>query len=146
MQTVALWIPLAAAVAASAFDLRNREIPDAIPAALLAWAVAATIFGWHAPGWWRLIAGVALGLLLAVPLFYLGGLGGGDVKLIAALGAVFGPAGLAMVLLWTALAGGVLALVASGRGKRDLAYAPAIAAGVAAETLWPFGLWYVLVS
>ena len=67
--------------------------------------------------------------LTSAAVFYLGGLGGADVKLVAALGAAVGPVSLLCVLFWTALAGGLLALAAKSRGKRDFAYVPAIAAG-----------------
>ncbi len=56
-------------------------------------------------------------------------LGGGDAKLIAALGMLVGPVGLLIVLFGMAIAGGVLSLVAICRGQRDYAYVPAITAG-----------------
>jgi prepilin peptidase CpaA len=46
-----------------------------------------------------------------LPLFLVGGMGAGDVKLLAAFGAWLGPTGTLWAVLWTALAGGVLALV-----------------------------------
>jgi len=121
---------LALVIAAAGWDLRRREVPDLIPCAVLACAVVGRLLGSGAGGWLGLCGGLALGLLLTVPLFFLGGLGGGDVKLIAALGAVLGPLGLLSALFWTALAGGVLAILAALRGRRDFAYVPAIAAGM----------------
>lgn len=64
-------------------------------------------------------------------------LGGGDVKVIAAVGALLGPVGLLIVLFWMAIAGGILALIAMLRGQRDYAYVPAIAAGYLAYLIWP---------
>lgn len=62
-------------------------------------------------------AGFALGGLLFFPLFALGGLGAGDVKLLAAIGAWLGPAGAFYTALYAAIAGGVLAIaVAAARG------------------------------
>ena len=43
-------------------------------------------------------------------MFFMGGMGGGDVKLMAAIAAFAGLANLAGLLISTALAGGVLAL------------------------------------
>ncbi|MGO8746621.1 MAG: prepilin peptidase [Thermoguttaceae bacterium] len=121
-------------------DVRTREIPDWIPLGILAWACLATAAALHAVTWIGLTAGALLGLGLSAAAFYLGGLGGGDVKLLASIGAAVGPWALLSILAWMAVAGGVLALVAAARGKRDFAYVPAIAVGVVVETLWPGGL------
>ncbi len=132
--------------AAAVWDLRTREIPDWIPVAILGWACLATAAGWHQVTWMGGILGALLGLGLAGAVFYLGGLGGGDVKLLAAIGAAVGPAALLSILAWTAAAGAVLALVALARGKRDFPYGPAIAAGLFVETVWPGGLGHVLLG
>ena len=124
------WIPLPVLAVATVYDLRERQIPDWLSLVLLAWAVVAVATGLSAIGWLGLLCGAALGLAIAAPLFALGGFGGGDVKLVAALGAVLGPAALLAMLFWVAIAGGVLALVAKWRGQRDLAYVPAIAIGL----------------
>ncbi|MGD9509897.1 MAG: prepilin peptidase [Geminicoccaceae bacterium] len=90
-------------------DLRLRRIPNALPAAVAAlWLVAAAqgsveavVFGFS--------VGAAL-LLAGIAVWRFGWLGGGDVKLIAALGLWAGPAHLDALLLGTGLAGGGLAL------------------------------------
>jgi prepilin peptidase CpaA len=99
------------AVIACVWDLRTRRIPNALTfgsaaAALVAAAVAggATGFLWALAGW-------GLGLLLFFPMFALRGMGAGDVKLLAALGAWLGPEPIVWVALYTAIAGGVLAIV-----------------------------------
>ena len=101
---------LVVATAAAAIDLRARRIPNwltysGIVAALAARPVLA--------GWPALVDGV-LGMLAAGGIFYLiflmGGMGGGDVKLMAAVGAWVGTAQAVNVLLTTAIAGGVLAI------------------------------------
>ncbi len=126
-------------------DLRTGEIPDWIPLVIVAWACLATAAGLHAVTWMGLIAGALLGLGLGATVFYLGWPGGGDVKLLAAIGAAVGPWALLSILAWMALAGGILALMAAARGKRHFAYVPAIAAGVMVETFWPGGLARVLL-
>jgi prepilin peptidase CpaA len=126
-------------------DLRTREIPDWIPLIIIVWACLATATGLHAVTWIGLVAGALLGLALAAAVFYLGGLGGGDVKLLAAIGAAVGPWALLSILAWMGVAGGMLALIAAARGKRDFAYVPAIAIGVLVETVWPGGLARVLL-
>ena len=137
-----LIVPLALLAAAAVCDLRTREIPDAISLALLGWAVVVTALGWSTVGWFALLCGGSLGLAIGCLLFALGGWGGGDVKLVAALGALLGPLGFLQAMFWIALAGGVLAVLTAVRGSRDYAYVPAIAAGVvvhlfASPWMWP---------
>ena len=140
--SLVLLVPVAFALVC---DLRTREIPNWIPLVILAWACVATAAGLHKVTWIGLVAGALLGLGLAAAVFYLGGLGGGDVKLLASIGAAVGPWTLLSILVWMAVAGGGLALVAVARGKRDFAYGPAIAIGVLVETVWPGGLARVLL-
>jgi len=138
-------VTLALLLVAAAYDLRTREVPDWVALALLAWAVLATGLAWHANTWWSLAAGLTIGAVVGGLCFYFGGgLGGADVKLIAALGAVAGPLGLLSVLFWMALAGGALALVAAARRQRTFAYVPAIVAGWLMYTLWPGAIGHVL--
>lgn len=126
-------------------DLRTREIPDWIPLAMIAWACLATVAGLHRVTWMGGVIGALLGLGLAGGVFYLGGLGGGDVKLLAAIGAAVGPVALLSILAWMAVAGAVLALLALARGQRQFAYGPAIAVGLLVETAWPGGLAHALL-
>ncbi len=139
------WIILSLVIVAAIVDFRTREVPDWIALAILTCAVLATGFAWSEIRWPGLIAGLLLGLACSAAVFYLGGLGGADVKLIAALGAALGPISLLCVLFWTVLAGGLLALAAKSRGRGEFAYVPAIAAGLLIQTLWPEGLRNVLL-
>lgn len=126
-----LWIPLLLIFVATGFDLWNdRQIPDALTVLLFLWAILATSFGWSPVDFGQLALGAALGFVLGAVLFWLGGVGGGDVKLIAGLGACLGPSSLLGMLLWVALAGGILSVVALVRGQREVAYVPAIAIGL----------------
>jgi prepilin peptidase CpaA len=115
---------------AAVYDLRTREIPNWITASLAGCAVLATAVGWSEVSWFALIYGALLGFVLSFPFFAVGGFGGGDVKLVIALGAALGPLGLLMALFWVALCGGALAVIAIVRGRRAFAYAPAIALGI----------------
>ena len=76
-----------------------------------------------------------LGWLLGVAIFFvpfaLGGLGGGDVKLLGALGAWLGPSGIFWAALYTGVAGGVMAIItalASGYFRKALSNVPAAGA------------------
>lgn len=77
-----------------------------LPAMIVGLALAA----WH-QGWTGLglsILGILIGGgVLFIP-FFLGGMGGGDVKLMAAIGAVMGPWFVSKTLVASILAGGVM--------------------------------------
>ena len=107
----AIWI-LAAVLALTAgiTDLRWRRIPNwltypAIPCGLLLhWLLA----GW--PGLKLSLAGTALGLGILFPFVLIHSLGGGDWKLVGALGAFYGPQRLMIVLILTLFINGAIAL------------------------------------
>jgi prepilin peptidase CpaA len=130
------WVALFFVLLATVFDLKSREIPDTISLGLLACAVAATALGWTQGGWSSLLGGSAIGISVSAVFFALDGLGGGDVKMLAALGAALGPAAILPALFWIALAGGLFSVLALIRGHRDLAYMPAIALGLFLFLLW----------
>jgi prepilin peptidase CpaA len=98
-------------VIACLFDLRTKRIPNAVTfggaaGALIYWATAEGVSGFGVS-----VAGWLVGLALFLPVFLLGGLGAGDVKFLACLGAWIGPSQAAWTALYAALAGGVMALV-----------------------------------
>ncbi len=122
---------------ATVCDFRSREIPDWISVAIVALTLLVVCLGQHPRGWSGALTGFALASLVGLGAFAIGFLGGGDVKLLAGIGAWLGPLGWFEMLFWVALAGGGLAVIASLRGQRDYAYVPAIAAGFAMVALWP---------
>src|SRR5689334_21003109 len=98
------------ALAACVTDVQQRRIPNALTfgsaaVALLFHALAPGGHGFPsaATGW---LAGAAM---MFFP-FALGGLGAGDVKLMAALGCWLGPLSAVWIAAYAAIAGGVLAL------------------------------------
>jgi prepilin peptidase CpaA len=102
---------LAVALAACAFDLRTRRIPNLLT---LGGAAAALVYWGSVDGFTGLgvsAAGWGVGLAVFLPLFLLGGLGAGDVKLLACLGAWLGPSQALWTALYGAIAGGVFAIV-----------------------------------
>ncbi len=125
-----LLVPFALVVLAAGYDVLRRVIPNWVPVALVAWAVATAALGWHPQqGWLPLLYGFGMALAVALVLYAARSLDGGDVKLLAALGAVLGLQLLVVQLIGTAVAGCVLALVAVARGQRKFPYSPAIALG-----------------
>lgn len=108
----------AGALAATITDLRTRRIPNELTAAMAGIGVGLAATGISGVSVWASIAGFALGLLLMMPGHALGATGAGDVKLMAAVGAVVGPATVVSAFLFTAVAGGVLALAVAIRRQR----------------------------
>ena len=91
-------------------DLQSRRIPNALTlgAAVVAVIVHISVGGVRGLG--LSVGGWAVGLVLFLPFFALKGIGGGDVKLLAALGAWLGPISVLWLGFWSSIAGGVFAL------------------------------------
>ena len=102
---------IAVGVVAAAWDLKSRRIPNVLTfgSAVLAILVHAYLSGISGVGW--AVAGWFVGAAFFLPIFALGGMGAGDVKLLAALGAWLGPGPVAWVALFSLIAGGVLGLI-----------------------------------
>lgn len=115
-------------VLAAFYDWRWRRIPNWICLSGLAAAVCihSLNLDWRSP-----IYGLGLALLIHLPLYLLRASGGGDLKLMAALGALLGPTFWLELFVLSSLLGGLLALsilVARGRvGKSILRLLRALA-------------------
>jgi len=110
-------VALVVAAGATLTDLQAARIPNTLTVTSgLAGLLAHSVLPGGA-GWATSLGGMAAGLAVFFPFFALGGLGGGDVKLMAALGAWVGWPAVLSLALYTALAGGVVAFgVALARG------------------------------
>ncbi len=114
---------LLCACTGSVLDVRGRRIPNcvtgtAIAGGLMLHGLAEGRHGLESSALAGLIAG-SIFLLLYVA----GGMGGGDVKLMAAVGTIAGPSLTGVVLIATAIAGGLLALGVSlyhGRARETV--------------------------
>ena len=105
-------------LAAAAIDVRTRRVPNVLTASLAAAGVAFAVAGVGRLSIAGSIAGIALGFGLMLPGHLFGATGAGDVKLFAAAGALLGPAATAAAFIYTALAGGALAIaIACRRGR-----------------------------
>jgi prepilin peptidase CpaA len=78
------------------------------PFMVLGVGVQAWFHGWH--GVAQSLEGFALGAVVFGVLAAMGGMGMGDVKLLAGIGAWIGPSQLVLALVLTGLAGGLMAL------------------------------------
>jgi prepilin peptidase CpaA len=105
-------------LAAAAIDVRTRRVPNLLTASLAAAGVAFAVAGIGRLTIAGSIAGIAIGFGLMLPGHLFGATGAGDVKLFAAAGALLGPAATAAAFIYTALAGGALAIaIACRRGR-----------------------------
>jgi len=131
---MAIGVGLAAAIE----DLAFRRVSNWIPAAGLVCGLC-----WHtAVAGWRGVltaaAGAAAGFGVFLIFYLLGGMGGGDVKLMAGLGSLLGAGRMVEAALWTAAAGGLMAVGylafralrrKPGQDAESIPYAPAIVIG-----------------
>jgi prepilin peptidase CpaA len=113
METIApwtVWLVSAVLVEAAIIDGLKLKVPNWLTYHLAAGGVifAASGGGLHGLAW--SVAGLAIGLALLLPLHMIGGMGAGDVKLLAAVGAWMGPSIVLGSFVVTALVGGVLAV------------------------------------
>jgi prepilin peptidase CpaA len=154
----------AASGLAAAIDLRTGKIPNRLTAFVATAGIGLTALGLTGHSVATAAVGGVLGFVMMLPGHVFGGTGAGDVKLVAALGTLLGPAGVFMAVLYGAVAGGVLAVahalhrrrlgttvsraaqivVAPGEAKKAIdgaaahsrfAYGPAIAIGAIAAAL-----------
>lgn len=138
-------------VAACIDDLWRRQIANWIPCSAFASGLILQTMQHGLGGAGAALLGTLAGAGVFLVFYLLGGMGGGDVKLMAGFGALLGVKHLLQAALWTAGCGGLLALaviavrairracaargsksagVAAPAASDSIPYAPAIAAGV----------------
>jgi prepilin peptidase CpaA len=108
----------AGVLAATVIDLRTRRIPNELTAAMTGVGIAMAATGVGSVSVAGSFLGFAIGLLLMMPGYGLGATGAGDVKLMAAVGAIVGPGVVVTAFLCTAIAGGVLAVAVAMHRRR----------------------------
>ena len=106
-ETTAIGIGMVASVC----DLHSGRIPNLLTFGATLAGIAFAVSAGGLPATSASTLGCLLALLLWLPFYALGGMGAGDVKLLAAIGAWLGPAQLISTSLYAALAGGVLAVI-----------------------------------
>ena len=110
MHSIAWWPTLIVLAVATYTDLRSCRIPNwlVLPFLVAGVGVSGWMQGWHGVG--QSFLGIGLGALVLGFLCWMGGMGMGDMKLCAAVGAWIGPAQLMVALVVMAMAGGIMAL------------------------------------
>jgi leader peptidase (prepilin peptidase) / N-methyltransferase len=137
-------------VAITGIDLDHQLIPDviSIPGIVVGLAVSALT---GRPGWLDSLIGVVIGggIFLLIIVASRGGMGGGDMKLGAMLGAFLGWKLALVAILIAILAGGVFAiavLLLRRKGRKDpVPFGPFLALGGAVSLFWGESLlaWYL---
>ena len=141
---IQVWIAILVGLAAMIDDLARRQIANWIPLAALCAG-----FGWQIGqsglrGVMYAGLGTIAGFAVFLIFYLLGGMGGGDIKLMAGFGALLGFHQVMAAALWTAGVGGLLAMGVLGvraltralggmkqaEGQDSIPYAPAITLGV----------------
>ncbi len=152
-----IWIATLIGLAAIVDDLTRRRISNWIPTVALLAGLGLQIaqHGWR--GGFSGVLGALTGGAVFLIFYLFGGMGAGDIKLMAGFGAILGATGILEASLWTAACGGILAAGVllfgmlrarwrKGRSRNSgdaeclqlapqvrldsIPYAPAIAAGV----------------
>jgi len=98
-------------IATCSWDSVRAKIPNFLNASL---AIAGLALFFYNDGWAGLVTGTGgliLGLCLLIIPWLMGGMGAGDVKALAALGALLGPSQLIHVFIYMGLIGGVMAVL-----------------------------------
>jgi prepilin peptidase CpaA len=102
---------LSIALVAVAWDLASRRIPNVLTFGGALAGVAAHAYMAGLAGVGMSLGGWLVGVAIFLPFFMLGGMGAGDVKLLAAIGAWLGPVTTIWVALFSGIAGGVMGLI-----------------------------------
>ena len=123
------------ALAGAVFDLRWRRIPNWLTGAAILTALTINTLATGMRGLLDSLAACLLAGGAFAVMFFLGGMGGGDVKLMAAVAAFAGLARLMPLLLSTALVGGLFAV-----GVAVLHGTPGSTLRSAFGRMWPQGV------
>jgi prepilin peptidase CpaA len=120
---IRIWLEILVIVAAI-YDIRLRRIPNwlTFPAVLI--GVGLNWFLYETSGLWFALQGLGLAFAVYFILYLLRGMGAGDVKLMAAVGAAVGPMNWLGILVLTSVFGavtGILLIAFKGRLRRTFA-------------------------
>jgi prepilin peptidase CpaA len=106
-----IWLVTATLVVAAIIDGWKLKVPNwlTLPMIVGGWVYSGVALGWAGFGW--SVAATAVGLALLLPAYSIGGMGAGDVKLLAGVGAwLAAPLTLVYAFCVSALIGGAIAL------------------------------------
>jgi prepilin peptidase CpaA len=118
MSNVLKIVLVALVVVAAIYDFRFRRIPNWLNLSGVVVGLGLNTFLFAQDGLLNASAGLLLSLAVYIPLYLLRAMGAGDVKLMSAVGAIAGPRYWILIFIYTAIAGGVLAMAMALRKRR----------------------------
>jgi prepilin peptidase CpaA len=106
----AVWLLSVVLIVAAVIDGWKLRVPNWItfPLIIAGWTYSAVYFGWAGLAWSLL--GTVVGLALLLPAYSIGGMGAGDVKLLAGIGAWAWTSTTLYAFCISAIVGGVIAI------------------------------------
>lgn len=104
------WLVTLVLIVAAVIDGWKLKVPNWItfPMVVSGWIFSTGCFGWEGFGW--SLVGTAVGLALLMPAYAIGGMGAGDVKLLAGVGAWIWGTDTFYAFCVSAVVGGVIAM------------------------------------
>jgi prepilin peptidase CpaA len=108
---ITLFASMVISLIAAATDIRSRRIPNWLTYSGMLLGVGYHTMVNGAQGFFFGAGGLFLGLALLIVFYLAGGMGAGDVKLMGAVGALLGPKGVFIAFIFTALVGGMYAIL-----------------------------------
>lgn len=96
---------------ASFTDFRTQKIPNILTLTSVFVAISYHLYSGGFQGFLFSLFGVFIGIVVLIIPYAMGGMGAGDVKLMGAVGSFLGAKGVFISFLFTALFGGVYALI-----------------------------------
>jgi prepilin peptidase CpaA len=105
-----IWLLSIVLIVAAVIDGWKLKVPNwiTLPLVLSGWVYSTAYFGWEGLGWSLL--GTMVGLALLLPAYAIGGMGAGDVKLLAGVGAWVWATTTLYAFCVSAIIGGVIAV------------------------------------
>ncbi len=109
-----VWLVTVTLIVAAVIDGYQLKVPNwlTFPMIMSGWLYCGVVGGWEGLG--LSLLGTVVGLALLLPLYAIGGMGAGDVKLLAGVGAWVGAMVTFYAFCLSAVVGGVIALLMVG--------------------------------
>ncbi|QDV14746.1 Type IV leader peptidase family protein [Rosistilla oblonga] len=106
-----VWLVAVVMIVAAVIDGMILKVPNWLtyPFIISGWVYAAMASGWNGLGYSLL--GTFVGMMLLLVVRAVGGMGAGDVKLLAGLGAWMGASTAWWAFVWTTVVGGIIAVI-----------------------------------
>ncbi len=106
-----MWLVSVVLIVAAVIDGKALKVPNWItfPFIISGWVYSTAFYGWEGLGW--SMVGTLIGLGLLLPSYAIGGMGAGDVKLLAGVGAWVYGTHTFYAFCWSAIIGAIMAVV-----------------------------------